>query len=44
MADQEPKTDRDLADIREEFDRVMNTPSPNPRYGGLTLSKRCKTA
>lgn len=24
------------SDIEAEFDRAMNTPSPNPRYGGLT--------
>jgi len=32
----EPKPDRDLTEIRKEFNRAMNTPSPNPRYGGLT--------
>ncbi|MYD19366.1 MAG: hypothetical protein F4X05_06935 [Rhodothermaceae bacterium] len=30
------KSDAEMARIRAEFDRVMNTPSPNPRYGGRT--------
>ena len=34
--DQVSKSDAERERIREEFDRVMNTPSPNPRYGGRT--------
>ncbi len=33
---QSPTPDPDLPRIRAEFDRTMNTSSPNPRYGGLT--------
>ena len=29
-------SDPDIPRIRTDFDRAMNTPSPNPRYGGLT--------
>ncbi|MCY3615617.1 MAG: hypothetical protein OXH03_11080 [Bacteroidetes bacterium] len=36
MKPTKPTPDRSLSEIREEFDRAMNTPSPNPRYGGLT--------
>ena len=33
---QSPKPDAEMARVRAEFDRVMNTPSPNPRYEGRT--------
>ncbi len=36
---QSPKSDAELARIRAEFDRVMSTPSPNPRYDGMTPLK-----
>ena len=31
---QNPKSDAEVDRIHAEFDRMMNTPSPNPRYGG----------
>lgn len=33
---QRSKSDAEMTRIRAEFDRVMNTPSPNPRYNGKT--------
>lgn len=33
---QSSRSDEEMARIHAEFDRVMNTPSPNPRYGGRT--------
>lgn len=33
---QDPESDAELDRIHAEFDRVMNTSSPNPRYGGRT--------
>ena len=36
VKNQAPKSDVEMSRIRAEFDRVMNTPSPNPRYGGRT--------
>ncbi len=30
------RSDAEMARIYMKFDRVMNTPSPNPRYGGRT--------
>ena len=34
--EQSPKSDAEMTRIRAEFDRVMNTPSLNPRYRGKT--------
>ncbi len=36
MTDRKHNPRRGVTEIREEFNRAMNTPSPNPRYGGLT--------
>ncbi|MXZ04724.1 MAG: S8 family serine peptidase [Rhodothermaceae bacterium] len=33
---QNPKSGAELARVHAEFDHVMNTPSPNPRYNGIT--------
>ena len=33
---QNSKSDAEMDRIHAEFDRVMNAPSPNPRYGGRT--------
>ena len=33
---QDPTSNVEADRIHAEFDRVMNTPSPNPRYGGMT--------
>ncbi len=36
---QSPKSDAELARIRAKSDRVLNTPSPNPKYDGVTPLK-----